>query len=223
MNCSFQATAIAVSDSSSNISSGGSSTTSPNTPNSSSSSSSSSTAPSSPSSPAISPPAVGTRHNVKRHSFTAVNSGHQPHPHHRHSAEILSPAVDSVLSGVAAANDQTQSSNNDHHIRHRRSGSSDLVLAQPSQNLPGNLTSTNNLPAAYVALYPYKPQKSDELELRKGGIYMVSERCQDGWFKGTSNRTQKCGVFPGNYVAPANKYVTFLRTEHCSVDLKCLN
>ena len=32
---------------------------------------------------------------------------------------------------------------------------------------------------------------------------MVTERCQDGWFKGTSNRTQKCGVFPGNYVAPA--------------------
>lgn len=28
-------------------------------------------------------------------------------------------------------------------------------------------------------------------------------RCQDGWFKGTSNRTQKCGVFPGNYVTLA--------------------
>lgn len=52
-----------------------------------------------------------------------------------------------------------------------------------------------------MALYPYKPQKADELELYKGGIYMVTERCQDGWFKGTSNRTQKCGVFPGNYVA----------------------
>lgn len=53
----------------------------------------------------------------------------------------------------------------------------------------------------YIALYPYKPQKADELELRKGGVYTVTERCQDGWFKGTSNRTQKCGVFPGNYVA----------------------
>lgn len=28
-------------------------------------------------------------------------------------------------------------------------------------------------------------------------------RCQDGWYKGTSNRTQKCGVFPGNYVTLA--------------------
>lgn len=88
---------LQVSDSVSNVSSGGSSTTTtPNTPNSSTTSSSSSTAPSSPGSPATSPPAVGNRHNVKRHSFTAVNTGHHAHPHHRHSAEILSPPVDSA-------------------------------------------------------------------------------------------------------------------------------
>lgn len=55
-------------------------------------------------------------------------------------------------------------------------------------------------PALYIALYPYKPQKADELELRKGALYTVSEKCQDGWFKGSSVRTQKTGVFPGNYV-----------------------
>ena len=55
-------------------------------------------------------------------------------------------------------------------------------------------------PALYIALYPYKPQKADELELRKGALYTVSEKCQDGWFKGSSVRTQKIGVFPGNYV-----------------------
>lgn len=60
----------------------------------------------------------------------------------------------------------------------------------------------------YVALYPYKPQKTDELELKRGCVYTVTERCQDGWFKGTANRSQKCGVFPGNYVAPA-KYDYF--------------
>lgn len=98
---------------------------------------------------------------------------------------------------------QALGNSTDQSFRHRRSGSSDLVLAQSSQNLPSNSNNGSHLPAAYVALYPYKPQKADELELRKGGIYMVTERCQDGWFKGTSNRTQKCGVFPGNYVAPA--------------------
>lgn len=198
------AAVLPVSDSSSTVSSGGSSTTTtPNTPNSSSTSSSSSTAPSSPSSPATSPPAVGGRHSVKRHSFTAINSGHHPHPHHRHSAEILSPPLDpnNPNNDVFPAL-QTGGITPEHSLRHRRSGSSDLVLSQPSASLSTS-SSTTNLPAAYVALYPYKPQKADELELRKGGIYMVTERCQDGWFKGTSNRTQKCGVFPGNYVAPA--------------------
>ncbi|XP_043501780.1 E3 ubiquitin-protein ligase SH3RF1-like isoform X1 [Polistes fuscatus] len=206
-----QTTALPVSDSSSTVSSGGSSTTTtPNTPNSSSTSSSSSTAPSSPSSPATSPSAVGNRHNVKRHSFTAMNTGHHAHSHHRHSAEILSPAIDSGLNSGnnSSANEssslqQALGNSVDQSFRHRRSGSSDLVLAQPSQNLSSNSNNGTHLPAAYVALYPYKPQKADELELRKGGIYMVTERCQDGWFKGTSNRTQKCGVFPGNYVAPA--------------------
>ncbi|XP_048269995.1 E3 ubiquitin-protein ligase SH3RF3 isoform X2 [Bombus terrestris] len=205
-----QNTVLPVSDTISNVSSGGSSsTTTPNTPNSSTTSSSSSTAPSSPSSPATSPPAVGNRHNVKRHSFTAVNTGHQAHPHHRHSAEILSPAVDNAISSGTnnCSNDsfsslQTSTSIADHNLRHRRSGSSDLALAQSSQSSSAT-TGNTHLPAAYIALYPYKPQKADELELRKGGIYMVTERCQDGWFKGTSNRTQKCGVFPGNYVTPA--------------------
>lgn len=75
--------------------------------------------------------------------------------------------------------------------------------AHPEQSQRRSNPLSDNLPAAYVALYPYKPQKPDELELRKGGIYFVTERCLDGWFKGTSNRTQKCGVFPGNYVTLA--------------------
>ncbi|XP_066232992.1 E3 ubiquitin-protein ligase SH3RF3 isoform X3 [Saccopteryx leptura] len=55
----------------------------------------------------------------------------------------------------------------------------------------------------YLALYAYKPQKSDELELRKGEMYRVLEKCQDGWFKGTSLRSGLSGVFPGNYVTSA--------------------
>ncbi|XKL64028.1 hypothetical protein PGB90_004114 [Kerria lacca] len=58
------------------------------------------------------------------------------------------------------------------------------------------------LPAMYIAIYPYKPQKTDELELKIGSVYTVIERCQDGWFKGTSHINSKCGVFPGNYVTP---------------------
>ena len=51
-----------------------------------------------------------------------------------------------------------------------------------------------------MALYSYKPQKADELELTKGYYYTVAERCQDGWFKGTCLKMGTTGVFPGNYV-----------------------
>uniref|UniRef100_A0A0A1WMD8 RING-type E3 ubiquitin transferase n=1 Tax=Zeugodacus cucurbitae TaxID=28588 RepID=A0A0A1WMD8_ZEUCU len=58
-----------------------------------------------------------------------------------------------------------------------------------------------SLPWGYLALYPYKPRKSDELELKKGCVYIVTERCLDGWFKG-KNWQDITGVFPGNYVTP---------------------
>lgn len=54
----------------------------------------------------------------------------------------------------------------------------------------------------YLALYNYHPQKKDELELKRGELYIVNEKCQDGWFKGTSMKTRQNGVFPGNYVQP---------------------
>ncbi|XP_066286517.1 E3 ubiquitin-protein ligase SH3RF1-like isoform X1 [Branchiostoma lanceolatum] len=60
----------------------------------------------------------------------------------------------------------------------------------------------------YVAKYSYKPQKSDELELKKADIYLVCEKMQDGWFKGTSLRTGQMGMFPGNYVQPLTRAVT---------------
>ncbi|XP_030047424.1 E3 ubiquitin-protein ligase SH3RF1 [Microcaecilia unicolor] len=63
-------------------------------------------------------------------------------------------------------------------------------------------------PSVYVAIYPYSPRKEDELELRKGEMFLVFERCQDGWFKGTSMHTNKIGVFPGNYVSPVTRAVT---------------
>lgn len=57
----------------------------------------------------------------------------------------------------------------------------------------------------YVAMFPYTPRKEDELELRKGEMFLVLERCQDGWFKGTSMHTGKIGVFPGNYMSPVSR------------------
>ncbi|XP_022593836.1 sorbin and SH3 domain-containing protein 2 isoform X4 [Seriola dumerili] len=52
----------------------------------------------------------------------------------------------------------------------------------------------------YQALYNYMPRNEDELELREGDIVDVMEKCDDGWFVGTSRRNKLFGTFPGNYV-----------------------
>ncbi|XP_041641512.1 sorbin and SH3 domain-containing protein 1 isoform X3 [Cheilinus undulatus] len=52
----------------------------------------------------------------------------------------------------------------------------------------------------YQAVYNYLPRNEDELELREGDIVDVMEKCDDGWFVGTSRRSKLFGTFPGNYV-----------------------
>lgn len=52
----------------------------------------------------------------------------------------------------------------------------------------------------YRALYNYEPINEDELRLEEGDEVLVLEKCDDGWFVGTSSRTHSFGTFPGNYV-----------------------
>ncbi|XP_034476282.1 uncharacterized protein LOC117783147 isoform X13 [Drosophila innubila] len=62
---------------------------------------------------------------------------------------------------------------------------------------------TSSEPLTYRALYKYRPQNSDELEIFEGDLVHVLEKCDDGWFVGTSQRTGCFGTFPGNYVERA--------------------
>jgi len=55
-------------------------------------------------------------------------------------------------------------------------------------------------PVPYRAMYNYKPQNEDEVELCEGDVVFLMEKCDDGWFVGTSQRTGIFGTFPGNYV-----------------------
>ncbi|XP_061840088.1 sorbin and SH3 domain-containing protein 2-like isoform X2 [Nerophis lumbriciformis] len=52
----------------------------------------------------------------------------------------------------------------------------------------------------FQVVYNYVPRNEDELELREGDIVDVMEKCDDGWFVGTSRRSKLFGTFPGNYV-----------------------
>ncbi|KAM9361035.1 vinexin isoform 2-T2 [Symphorus nematophorus] len=47
------------------------------------------------------------------------------------------------------------------------------------QNNPGSTLAQRQ---PYKAVYNYKPQNSDELELREGDIVQVMEKCDDGWY-----------------------------------------
>ncbi|XP_070417063.1 sorbin and SH3 domain-containing protein 1 isoform X7 [Equus przewalskii] len=82
-----------------------------------------------------------------------------------------------------------------------RSGVSQQPQAQQRRVTPDRSQTSQDL-LSYQALYSYIPQNDDELELRDGDIVDVMEKCDDGWFVGTSRRTRQFGTFPGNYVKP---------------------
>uniref|UniRef100_A0A7S2TNM1 SH3 domain-containing protein n=1 Tax=Lotharella oceanica TaxID=641309 RepID=A0A7S2TNM1_9EUKA len=50
-----------------------------------------------------------------------------------------------------------------------------------------------------IVLYDYNKKEQDELTLRKGDVITVSEKHDDGWWKGTNNQGEH-GAFPENYV-----------------------
>ncbi|KAH3717969.1 hypothetical protein DPMN_060766 [Dreissena polymorpha] len=46
----------------------------------------------------------------------------------------------------------------------------------------------------------YPAQNELELDLKVGDIIFVSKKRDDGWYKGTLQRTGKTGLFPGSFV-----------------------
>ncbi|XP_012578996.1 PREDICTED: sorbin and SH3 domain-containing protein 1 isoform X4 [Condylura cristata] len=93
-----------------------------------------------------------------------------------------------------------------HHKVSPSDNKSSLIISQQPQAqqrrvIPDRSQTSQDL-FSYQALYSYIPQNDDELELRDGDIVDVMEKCDDGWFVGTSRRTRQFGTFPGNYVKP---------------------
>lgn len=172
-----------------------SATTSPNSSSTSNTSSNSSTAPSSPTAHLNQPAQNRDANKEKRHSLTTL-IGHTNQSNliqqssNRHSAEILSTPTSSTNETT-----RTHSDNNKQVVK------PSLTQQQRAKLIHQKFS---HFPIACEAVYSYKPQNSDELELKKGSIYYVTERCKDGWLKG-NNRSKKVGVFPGNYVVPISR------------------
>ncbi|XP_036401625.1 E3 ubiquitin-protein ligase SH3RF3-like [Megalops cyprinoides] len=157
----------------------------------------------------------GKKNAKKRHSFTALSMTQRTAQAliNRHSMEISAPVLISSSDPRAAARiadcphlssgsppqdspSFVGTSNAAAVVPPRMTSMAGEMLAAAKIQLPLNI---------YLALYAYKPQKADELELRKGEMYRVTEKCQDGWFKGTSLCSGSSGVFPGNYVTPVSR------------------
>ncbi|CAG5123813.1 unnamed protein product, partial [Candidula unifasciata] len=153
----------------------------------------------------------------KRHSFTSTSMSspfvaaatYNDHIPQRHSVEVTL-SEEGALALVSS------------EINLCLPPSSSLPSSLVTETQPVTLTSQRNVKATvdastapssssnsqsgslttpvYIALYNYKPRKDDELELHKGDLYTVMEKCQDGWYRGSCLRTSVAGVFPGNYV-----------------------
>ncbi|KAF4799919.1 SH3 domain-containing RING finger protein 3 [Turdus rufiventris] len=158
----------------------------------------------------------GKKNAKKRHSFTALSMTHKSSQaaSNRHSMEISAPVLISSSDPRAAARigDLTHLSSSAPAQDSSLIGTATVAGPRTSaiigdQGTPPKVQLPLNI---YLALYAYKPQKNDELELRKGEMYRVIEKCQDGWFKGTSLRSGMSGVFPGNYVTPVSRSSAFL-------------
>ncbi|OCT96950.1 hypothetical protein XELAEV_18009169mg [Xenopus laevis] len=170
------------------------------------------------------------KNTKKRHSFTSLTMSNKSSQsvQNRHSMEISPPVLISSSNPTAAARISEltglscSAPSQDMNppllppppmatpvITSASSGAAAVAqrnIIGPVEQVPHLRTSAR--PSVFIAIYPYIPRKEDELELRKGEMFLVFERCQDGWFKGTSMHTSKIGVFPGNYVAPVTRALT---------------
>ncbi|XP_072451752.1 sorbin and SH3 domain-containing protein 1 isoform X18 [Chiloscyllium punctatum] len=82
-----------------------------------------------------------------------------------------------------------------------KSSSSQEVRSPKLKNQqPSLVHERSQIGEPYQAMYNYNPSNEDELELKEGDIVDVMEKCDDGWFVGTSRRSKFFGTFPGNYV-----------------------
>lgn len=121
----------------------------------------------------------------KRHSFCEIPSEAPVLVHQRSKSHVIGDTL------------------SDHHNQSGNSSTNEQSILQRTNVLRGPVVHEIAVPIYYIAIYNYRPQKPDELELRKGEIYVVSAKCQDGWYRGRSLRTSFQGVFPGNYVQVA--------------------
>ncbi|XP_061643312.1 E3 ubiquitin-protein ligase SH3RF1 [Phyllopteryx taeniolatus] len=126
----------------------------------------------------VRPPARGHAHPSRDYSQRVRRHSDGPHRHLLLSDKMANKAPPNI--SMALSNPQISSSSAD------------------SKN-----SNTQQLSISVCAvLYSYKPQRPEELELRKGEMVGVYGKFKEGWLRGLSLRTGKVGILPSNYITP---------------------
>ncbi|CAK1598733.1 unnamed protein product [Parnassius mnemosyne] len=125
------------------------------------------------------------RRALQRHSYT---------PQHNSPALANAPPATAPLPGYVTKPTQSSLTPSERGYGPPSSAGLDLNNAEPLY------VDTNAEAVPYRAMYKYRPQNPDELELQEGDTVYVLEKCDDGWYVGSSQRTGRFGTFPGNYV-----------------------
>ncbi|XP_051815679.1 sorbin and SH3 domain-containing protein 1 isoform X5 [Acanthochromis polyacanthus] len=125
--------------------------------------------------------------------------------HDNNNVNSFAEAVCNEILNIAETSVRYCSTLSHHHndsvLRlHPHPSKQSLIISQQPQSHSSSPEPSRLSCGIFQALYSYVPQNEDELELQEGDLVSVMEKCDDGWFVGTSKRTKQFGTFPGNYV-----------------------
>ncbi|KAJ3264187.1 Sorbin and SH3 domain-containing protein 2 [Chytriomyces hyalinus] len=91
------------------------------------------------------------------------------------------------------------------------------VYSAATNSMYRTTASQSILPRSDTAIFDFKPERADEIELRKGDTVVVQQEFDDGWGFGVNNRTNKKGNFPcdclSSYADPSGTMPT-LKSKH---------
>ncbi|MBN3285480.1 SH3R3 ligase, partial [Polyodon spathula] len=155
----------------------------------------------------------GASAKKKSRSSPSVSPTHEPQPQAAAEAPLqgaMGPEVSSVLNhgraGSCPIESEMQGAMRMEPL-HKKSGSLDLnfSVSPPARQPCSSMVALRPEPKPlsrerYRVIVPYPPQSEAEIELKEGDVVFVHKKREDGWYKGTLQRSGRTGLFPGSFV-----------------------
>ncbi|XP_029348842.1 E3 ubiquitin-protein ligase SH3RF3-like isoform X3 [Echeneis naucrates] len=155
-----------------------------------------------------SPPSSPPTHNplLAGQGAVATDLTHHPHHHHHHARSGSCPMASQGRAGSCPIESEMAGAMGLEPL-HRKSGSLDtnFPMSPPATRACNPLMVLRPEPKPlsrerYRVVVPYPPQSEAEIELREGDVVFVHKKREDGWYKGTLQRTGQTGLFPSSFV-----------------------